>query len=359
MVKKKMTGNTGARLQEIQGIGPKISAEFEAQGVRTVLDFLVKPLDFYARIVDHLASRDQVQSWQRMARFLQLTGVDGQIAEALVKARIHTMEQLGNKSATDLRKIFRVAKKSGMIPQVPDVDGLAIILRDANRMAYSRSILGRLMTDENRPVEGCAVRHGRTKTITNSSGFFKIDFIRDDSRALTIVLPDGQIHRIETAGLLSFPEDTEFETIHLTASTKHNPPNLDEFNGDQLPIRQNQEFVIRHESVSELRENDILMVRSFYKSSPHVKLQSVFTAFENGVFIARTYKFPLSKTHEPLQTRARYRYLNGRFTAVGSSLQTKIGQIRVRQLRPLKIPKKVTGKALERLLRQRIKEVLK
>jgi hypothetical protein len=102
-----MSVDSNTSVTNIVGIGPVIAGKLNAAGVWSIFDMLaVSFADVYGP-VRSIASATEVRNWIRMATLLQVAEVTPQLAEALVRHRVTTIEELQRNSVHQLHALFR------------------------------------------------------------------------------------------------------------------------------------------------------------------------------------------------------------------------------------------------------------
>jgi hypothetical protein len=286
----------------IEGIGPVAAEAFNRVGVFAVFDLLRTTAERLHPAVAELASLDKVKAWRAMASLLQVDEVSPQWAEALVGANVTTIEELHDKTLDQLSELFRAAKGAGTIPAVPTPAQIAAMMADAAVLRYSGALIGTVMDAEGERAAGATVHLGTRETTADERGRFR--FIR---------VPLGRILplRIEHAEHVSLQQSEPpisrsvdafaVEVFRLSRPEPGQPSvvgpalSLSELDGDVIPTPAGQPVREMPMDPAQLRPNDILMVNSFYKSAPDVKLVSRFKSYIDGEIRVHTLRIPVAE----------------------------------------------------------------
>ncbi|MFW2437849.1 MAG: hypothetical protein ACN4GR_00590 [Arenicellales bacterium] len=354
-----MLKNLNNDIEVVEGIGPKIASLLRNNNVNTLLDLIVRPSKFYHRIVSSVASADEVEAWRRMVFFMQVDDIDGQFSEAIVKGKIKSLNLLGNKSLGDLQELFLAAKDKKIIPGVPDDEQLVNMIRESTQLASGQNLLGQVIDEDGKPAAESEITFASSKTVANKNGFFKLAGLNSFSKVVTVQTSIGNTYQFSDLQLRTFPDDVNIQVFKLSSESQIQRDIIDEFSGDILPSVNGEAFVVEHTETDTLRDGDVLMVRSFYKSSPNVKIESIFTAFDGVKFIARSYKFPLSKFGVEVKERDYLIFNNGKFRPTKVSRSGRANWKKLKQLRKENpTPSTVTQETLNAYLKNRISRLL-
>lgn len=353
-----MFKNLSDDIAVIEGIGPKTAELFQQAKVRTIQDFMVKPCAFYHRKVKSIASINEVKQWQKMAFFMQIDEVNGQYAEALVKGGVKSIGLLGLKSLEALKTLFAKAEADNIIPSVPSDEEIVGMIRSATALNYSSSLGGQVVDDECNPVTNATVRIGEERATSNANGFFRMAGLKRDG-VMTIETEDGQCFKMESYKTNIYPDESSTQKFTINPADSLPTEMLDEYDGDVLPPARGYRFVVDHEAVDSLRNGDYLIVREFYKDGKHVKLSSVFSAFDGTKFIAKTFKFPLANIDINIEERDYLSHHNGRFRKVKYSHTMKKNWLKVKRFnKENPRPADMNKETLKAYMNERIKYLL-
>ena len=162
-----MFKNVSFGVQKIEGIGPKTEEKLVAHKIHTLLDFIAEPLPNLVELLRDLASEKEIRQWHLMALFMQVDAINGQFAEAIVKAGIKSISEIAFMSVDDLQNLFENAANERMIPETPNKETIFEMIREATILTFSQTYLGRLMDEEGQPVENVKVNVYYQSTTTN------------------------------------------------------------------------------------------------------------------------------------------------------------------------------------------------
>jgi hypothetical protein len=239
----------------------------------------------------------------------------GQWAEALVKGGVDTLEELLAKKLDQLTAIFEKARAGRLIATAPDGATLLEIAKDAAAVFHGGQCMGTVLSTDGRPVRDAVVTVGGRTTETDERGRYRL-----------IRIPAASSHylKIERAGYRTLFEP-DFEVAYdcravgaqyrtlAPSETQHQTPEIDEYDGDELPGLSSYRTVSRPFAQEEIRQGDVFRVHELYASSQHAKLVSIFRAYRAGDLIVRHVKVDLSRFTETPAKGDLYRYQNGAF----------------------------------------------
>jgi len=111
------------KIEEIEGIGPKLGEKFAAAGVKDTDTLLEKGCTRAGRKELSAAtelSESRILTFVNMADLFRIKGVAGEYAELLVCAGVDTVRELGTRNATNLTdKLAEVNAEKKLTRQVP------------------------------------------------------------------------------------------------------------------------------------------------------------------------------------------------------------------------------------------------
>ena len=116
---------------------------------------------------------------------MQIDGVDGQMAEALVRAERSSLQRVAAPAPAQIVDDIASAKEAGLIPSAIDLDTAINWQKDALRIGLMSTLHGEV-TDENGPVEGAIVHLGQDKAITDARGRFWLPRLPAGSRTAVV-----------------------------------------------------------------------------------------------------------------------------------------------------------------------------
>lgn len=309
---------------EIEGIGSATGRLLNAAQVFYTSDLLRLTAEQVHGYVSAVASLAEVEEWRNQASFLELRGMTGQWAEALVKGGVETLEELLAKDRAQLDAVFRQAEADGLIAAGPDDAALVEIVKDAAVVFHSGQSMGTVLGPDGTPLAGAVVSVGRLGTETDERGRYRL-----------IRIPAATSHylKIERAGYETLFEPdvrvsydcraVQLQYRRLNPSTAPAPlPQLDEYDGDELPTLASYRPVSESFPQEEIRPGDVLKVHRLYAASPHAKLVSIFRAYRAGDLIVRHVKVDLVRFAEPPVVGDVYHHRNGALVKVDGSVRT-------------------------------------
>jgi hypothetical protein len=306
-------------LVSIHGIGTKTAKSFQKHKLKHVSDLTLHSADALHDIVDRLASRDEVLSWQRVALLAQVSGLDVGSAEALFRTGITNISELSRQSLSGLRKKFKAAKDEGLVDEVPSADQCCAIIQDATVLDHTGSLTGRVVDRRRRAVGGATVIAGAVSTTTDELGYFRL--VR-----LPFSAPPSLVFKHKKFETLIVEEPvmaqanetivTEEYAFERAARRRRASAALSELDGDVLPSINAYRMRTKNGGFDDIEEGDILIVSEFYKSSPDAKIVSRFKVFEDGEFFVRVFKVPVKRLPRNAQLRDQLQFENGKLRSV-------------------------------------------
>ncbi len=294
----------------VEGIGPATAERLGAIGVERVADlFFVSDAQVHRACAD-LASYEEAASWRAMAAQMEVDGVDGQRAEALVLGGIETVEELAGKALSELLVLFDAAVADGSLPAMPQPDEIADMRVSAARIEMGGVTMGTLLDAEGGPVAGASVSCGVRSSTSDARGRFRIAGIHPATGSGLRVEADGQSPQWVEATVVHDPRMIGGPVVRLPAET---PPVLDEFEGDALPDFEGRAVrTVRFEDNAP-RDGELLIVQGSYATSDDVRTVSIFRALDAGEIIVRRARLAASVFEDggPVQGEL-YVYSEGR-----------------------------------------------
>lgn len=299
----------------IQGIGPATAAALAAGSVVSVADLIRFPEQIIHQLVRTSCSLDQVREWREMAHFIEIEGMTGQWAEALVKGGINTFEELVGKPLEDLQAVFEQALERNLIPEVPSTSDLFRCVTDAAQVLHSCTSTGTVLTTSGQAIEGAVVTVGSVSGVTDANGRYRL---------VRIPAASGQTIRVEAEGFSTLFVDAwtvsyDYRAIEnrqlslAEGAADANLEELDEFDGATLPGLSSYRTQWREEEESGLREGDYFRIHKLYERAPKVKIVSLFRAYRAGELIVRYIKLPLDRFDGTPEKGEVYSFAKGQF----------------------------------------------
>lgn len=177
----------------IEGIGETWAGRLAEVGVATIADLLRAGPDGLRRRLPTLRLTTAT-AWVEAARLLQVEGVDPDVAEALTRAGIGSVRELGDASLRTVERALKVAHEERRIREVPSLYELAAMQCAAARLVDTGMVGGRVLDRATgAPMAGVEVRAGRHATTTDEVGTFYLLGVRDGPQALVGALEEWPV----------------------------------------------------------------------------------------------------------------------------------------------------------------------
>ena len=287
---------------ELEGIGPATATELEAIAVHKVADlFRASEQAIHAATS---ASLETARRWRAMARFIEIEGVDNQLAEALADGGLGSVEQVRFRTAAELGAMFTAAKDAGKIPDVPETEAVYAILLDATILDLTGALNGTVRDEEGSPIEGVTVRIGGGEWSTDVRGRFRATRITLGPANQLVLEKEG----FETLVFVNPPIVTDDATIAVEVFVLEPAPEvvedddtpteyadeLCEYDGDLLPPLAPNAMTTRAMGDAPLRDGDVLVVHKEYAGGDDVQLSSKYLRYESGRFFVLNWRVPKS-----------------------------------------------------------------
>jgi predicted flap endonuclease-1-like 5' DNA nuclease len=303
----------------IEGIGPAIATRLEELNLYYVFDLVRATVKQIHEAVQDLASLEEARGWRAMALFLQIRGMTAQWAEALVRGGIVTIEEIVQRSQSDLATVFAEAKEASAIPQVPSPEELFEMRIDATRLSCTGSMNGTVRDLDGNPLPGVEARIGTQRAMTDERGRFRLTRVQlGGPQRLILKHADYATLTVE-APPLTFNDDEIGVSIYtLTALVAAPTPvaRLSEYGGDVLPAMSQFALSTRSLSAAELRDRDILVLHRFYEGGNDAHLTSKFLEYEDGIFYAVSFKVPVAALPPQPQEKDIFIHKRGTFVRI-------------------------------------------
>lgn len=271
----------------IEGIGRRVATDLGGLDVHTVGDLLRVDPERLRAALGGRRTVDQVRSWCNMARFLQVSVMTPQWAEALVRAGVHTPAEVRVRNLTDLREVFAKARAEGIIPDVPDDVAVASMMGEAAVLEFSGALNGTLRDGDGQPVAGADVRVGREHEVSDERGRFRIIRIPFGAKATLAVSHPAcrparfRLRRVEAG---DFTGGQVFLLRRLRDGQPQPKRVLMEARGDVLPPIGDARVGSREVERTDLVDRDIFSLAEFSADNKRGKLVSKLLVYEDGVF---------------------------------------------------------------------------
>lgn len=265
-------------VNEIEGIGPATAEDLSAIGIDYLFDFLLYSPSFLASQTSF--SFDQFEEWRVNALFLELDGMDKQIAEALVESKVVDPEHLSMLEFGELRTKIHDSLADDAVDSLPSDSLIAAIQVDATRAVYGRQVQGRVMDEFGRPIANVSVRVGAHEMLSNSKGYWRVTKLNNVSSVKVIAIMEGY----ESVLVEEVVPETDMYSNELLAITMSegdsHPIILDEFTGDDLGSLVSYATDEVNLSEDDLRDGDLFRV-SYHYVNGDIKLVSVYLSLNN------------------------------------------------------------------------------
>ena len=243
-----------------------------------------------------------------MTVLFQVREITPQWAEALVLEGINTIDELTTSSFDRLKELFGTSKAERMIPSITEDNALAGMLADAAVLRNTGNLTGRVEESLGQPVAGATVNMGLAQTETNTEGRFRLLpiplagrpplIIKHPQYRTPVVNAPSVTHNVDVVNVLRF----QLEPIPAGDERPvESMDRLSELDGDVLPPIQGHRVRSVRLEADQLRDQDMLMVRYFFRRSDDVELVSRLKSYEDGEIIVHTFRFPKSRFASDVQ----------------------------------------------------------
>ena len=344
----------------IEGIGNAAAAALAKVNVHFVFDLLRGSVRTIHGAVASLASEAEVRSWRYMASLLQVSDVDAQAAEALVRSGITSIEELSHKSLDATADVFSQAKEQGTIPNIYSANQISAMLRDAAVLRHTGTITGTVRDGEGKPVADATVRIGNIEQRSDARGRFKLLRIPlGTSLPLYLIHGDYATKMIEAPKIACDVNTLGVQFFVMEKRTDASAPqvpllSLSEMDGDVLPITSGQRVKAIEMNKDNLRASDVLKLSKLHNSAPKAQLVSRFKSFVDGEILIHTLRLPLDMLPAQAQVGDHFLVSNGALVKIrmdAEKLRRYKIRLRLRKKRALRLRPR-TVEELSRLLRQ-------
>lgn len=280
----------------IEGIGPATAQRLNGVGIFNVFDLLRATTHQVHEVVNDMTSEQKVAEWQMMARFVQVDPMTPQWAEGLVREGIESIEELASQAVAAVDSALTKARNDGLIPDVPATEQIVDMIRDATKIHHTGSLMLTVRNSAGDPVSNAVASVGDVAVRTDERGrarLIRIAFGR--SRTLRIEHDDYGLFVVHDAPISSDPDAIGVERVTMPGRGDADDAytvTLSEYEGDAIHAEANAPHREITLSQTELRDEDLLMVRHFYSASPDVQLVSLLRDYASGEIVVYQYRVP-------------------------------------------------------------------
>lgn len=174
-------------ISDIEGIGVARAKELNKIDILYTEDLLLKSEDYLTFFLKKISGfpLTRLPEFISIAKFLQVNGLSGQHAEALYKAKIHTLLLLAMQKPSKIVNILDEAKSNGIIPESTNKEEVINWQKRALAIHYTSSVIGKVIHN-NKPVQNAEIFCNFEEAITNNNGDFFIPVINYGKQKLII-----------------------------------------------------------------------------------------------------------------------------------------------------------------------------
>jgi hypothetical protein len=178
-------------IEEIEGVGISRADSMRSIGITATEDLLSAPELILRRMLDKIERFpvSRVREFQAHATLMQVTGLDGQHAEALYRAGRRTLTRLAAPGPSVIVRELDQAVDEGIIPEGIETTTATRWQKRALVINYTGTVIG-LVESEGNPVEGATVYCGEEQAITDATGKFWLPVVPFGTAKL-IIKADG------------------------------------------------------------------------------------------------------------------------------------------------------------------------
>ena len=307
-------------LSYIEGIGGRVEARLQELNLFFVFDLIRASAEQIHSALKDTHSVEQVRRWRAMALLLQVDAVDGQAAEALVRADVSSIEKLKDATRAELQQLFADAEQQGMIPTVPSDDDLVAMLLDATRIHFTGGLNATVRDTDGRPVAGARVRIGLVRVTTDVRGRFRVLRVPLGARQRLVIEHDEfRAHTVENPPLTANNDliRTEIYTVERVPAGAGAPrERLSEYDGDVLPPMSEIGMTSRQLTRADVRDRDLLVLHELAANGRDAQLVSKYRDYEGGRYLALKYRVPVADLPAGAAPRDAFLYRGGTFVPI-------------------------------------------
>ncbi len=318
-------------VRTIEGIGPVYEAKLQAIRAHNVSDLLRVSAEQLYRALDLDVPLATVRAWRNRAALMHIQGVDHQVAEALHRGGIETVEELARQSLENLATRFAQAAEARIIPTVPANGQICDMIRDAATVHHCGRLAGTVLGAHGDPVAGAEVRIGDRSTMTDERGRFRLLRI-PLGRAVRLVIrhPEHSAYTAESPTLAADDDTIQLRTVTLRPATDA-PLRLSEYDGDRLPALTDHAVTSRYAGAAARPPHlDLLVLHDFYADRQTAKLVSKYLSYQDGVFVVSYYRIPVSELPSGAVKGSAFLVRRGRFARI-SLTPAKLARLKARR----------------------------
>lgn len=250
-------------IEAIEGLGEQRAAQLRKHGIDTTEDLLalseIVAMSILKKIPGFPAAR--YREFYSAAEFLQVDGLTGQHAEALLHAGRRSLLKLAAPSPLVLVEELKEAAQSGLIPDEIDLNTALGWQKQAIAIHYSGCIHG-MVQNENGPVEGALIYCGGHIAKADAAGKFHLPIV-PHGKGKIVVRADGYM-RLQTFVNVQAGK-------HLLMKLQLRPgqsveQEINEASGEMIrSIRPEDRVVFQDVEWESLQDGTLLILRHIYK----------------------------------------------------------------------------------------------
>lgn len=260
-------------ISSIEGIGEKWSQVLVSKGIRKVEDLLCSPKDNISLKLKNvkgfpLAKLDEFIS---LARLLQVSGIDGQFAEALFAAGRTTLLKVALPAPETIVEDILNAKEKGMIPNEVELSTVFKWQKEALKITLQGVVTGKVVAD-NLPVSGAEVWCNGLVALTDEDGKFWLPGI-PLGRVNVIVDKNGFIQEKETVYVAHKSNINRVFVLEPSVATEPEVE-LDEADGGYISVASTKNITHVAQELSDFPVNTPFRISKIYKNGT-VKVSSL------------------------------------------------------------------------------------
>lgn len=259
-------------IAEIEGIGPGRAAALRDRGIVSTEDLLERtPLELHRTLEDvPRFPTGKLPEYRAHAELMQVDGLDPQHAEALYRAGRTDLLALARPNPATLVEDLAAAVRDGVAPEEIDEATALRWQKRALTVAYTGTVVGRVVDDGGDPVAGAVAYAGSERAVTDGTGTFRLPAVPYGN---TEVVVRAEGYRRAARGLPVRPSVDARHVFELTAGADDRT--VDESEGEVLDgVGPDDELVFEDVAFDALADGTPLHFRHRYRDG-RVRLHGV------------------------------------------------------------------------------------
>ena len=298
---------------DIEGVGPAYARKLNKMGIHCLGDLVCIPLSEDQLQSIEGVSKASILGWRSMANLMMVRGVDGQCAEGFYRGGVENLEMLSRLKLTEARDLLKKAKRSRIIPNVPDIDSIAGMLVDAAILSNTARVFGVIRDKQGKPVPSVTVSVKNNNTKSDRRGRYVLHRVPLRTSAPLVMRKKGFVTAYESN--LDINDGTKVFSARshvLTRTNRKTEPVLSELEGDSLPDVSGFPIRTRRKKSADLRENDLLFLREIDVTKNTGELVSMYREFQDGTVFVKVYRIKLKNLPGEAKLKSYWLFRQGR-----------------------------------------------